>query len=113
MCTGTAPPNVSGLFTVSVQWQINGAEFTNATLEGVNVSNNGSVATLNFSFLNNNHEKDYICLATLNVADVPMARNSSTTYTFMVLSKFSIIVTFIYKPDLLFKSILNQLCISM
>ena len=90
VCTGTAPSNVTGLATVSVQWQLNGAEFTNSTLKGVSVTNSGSMATLNFSSLDNDtHEEDYVCVATLSIMDVPMARDNSTTYTLMTLSKFS------------------------
>ena len=89
MCTGTAPSNVTGLATVSVQWQLGGAELTNSTLEGVSVFNNGSVATLNFSSLDNDtRERNYVCVATLSITNVPMARDSSTTYT---PSKFSIV----------------------
>ena len=90
VCTGTAPSNVTGLSTVSVQWQLGGAELTNSTLEGVSVTNSGSVAILNFSFLDNDtHERDYVCVATLSIIDVSMTRNSSTTYTLMTLSKFN------------------------
>ena len=90
VCTGSAPPNVSGLAIVSVQWQLGGAELTNSTLEGVSVTNSGSMASLNFSSLDNaTHEKDYVCVATLSIIDVPITRNSSTIYTLMTLSKFS------------------------
>ena len=89
VCTGTSPPNVMGLATVSVQWQLNGAEFTDATLEGVCVTNSGSVATLNFSSLDNaTHERNYMCVATLTVTNVPIMRNSSTAYTLITLSNF-------------------------
>ena len=78
-----------GLATVSVQWQLNGAEFTDATLEGVSVTNSGSVVTLNFSSLNNaTHERNYMCVATLTVINVPIMRNSSTTYILITLSNF-------------------------
>ena len=90
VCTGTAPSNVTGLATVSVQWQLGGAELTNSTLEGVSVTNSGSMATLNFSSLDNDtHERDYVCVPTLSITGVPMTRDSSTTYTLMTLSKFS------------------------
>ena len=90
VCTGTAPSNVTGLATVSVQWQLGGAELTNSTLEGVSVTNSGSMASLNFSSLDNaTHERDYVCVANLSITGVPMTRNSSTTYTLMTLSKFS------------------------
>ena len=89
VCTGTAPSNIMGLATVSVQWQLNGAEFTDATLEGVSVTNSGSVVTLNFSSLNNaTHERNYMCVATLTVINVPIMRNSSTTYILITLSNF-------------------------
>ena len=91
MCTGTAPLNVTGLATVSVQWQLNGTEFTNATLKGVSVTNSGSVTTLNFSSLDNvTHERNYMCVATLTVTNVPIMRNSSTIYTLLTLSNFRI-----------------------
>ena len=94
VCTGTAPPNVTVLATVSVQWQLGGAEHTNLTLEGVSVTNSESMATLNFSSLDNDtHERDYVCVATLSITNVPMTRDSSTTYTLMTLSKFNIIMT--------------------
>ena len=90
VCTGTEPPNVTGLSTVSVQWQLGGAELTNSTLEGVSVTKSGSIAILNFSFLDNDtHERHYVCMATLSITNVPMTRNSSTTYTLMTLSKFN------------------------
>ena len=90
VCTGSAPPNVEGLSTVSVQWQLGGAELTNSTLEGVSVTNSGSMATLNFSSLDNDtHERDYVCVATLSITNVPITRDSSTTYTLMTLSKFN------------------------
>ena len=95
VCTGTAPSNVTGLATVSVQWQLGGAELTNSILEGVSVTNSGSMASLNFSSLDNDiHGKDYVCVATLSITNVPMARDSSTTYTLMTLSKFNIAITF-------------------
>ena len=90
VCTGTAPSNVTGLATVSVQWQLGGAELTNSTLKGVSVTNSGSMATLNFSSGENaTHERDYVCVATLSITGVPMTRDSSTTYTLMTLSKFN------------------------
>ena len=90
VCTGTAPANVLDIATVSFQWQLGGTEFTNSTLEGVSVTNSGSMATLNFSSLDNDtHERDYVCVATLSITSVPMIRNSSTTYTLMTLSKFN------------------------
>ena len=93
VCTGTAPSNVTGLATVSVQWQLGGAELTNSTLEGVSViMNSGLMATLNFSSLDNDvHGKDYVCVATLSITNVPMTRDSSTTYTLMTLSKCNIV----------------------
>ena len=91
VCIGSAPPNVFDIATVSVQWRLCGAELTNSTLEGVSVTNSGSMATLNFFSLDNNiHERDYVCVATLSITNVPMTKNSSTTYTLMTLSKFSI-----------------------
>ena len=91
VCIGSAPSNVLDIATVSVQWQLGGAELTNSTLEGVSVTNSGSMATLNFSSLDNDtHERDYVCVATLSITNVPITRNSSTTYTLMTLSKFSI-----------------------
>ena len=90
VCTGTTPSNVTGLATVSVQWQLGGAELTNSTLEGVNVTNSGLMATLNFSSLDNaTHERDYVCVATLSINNVPMTRDNRTTYDLMTLSKFS------------------------
>ena len=89
VCTGSAPPNVTVLATVSVQWQLGDAELTNSTLEGVSVTNyySGSVATLNFSSLDNDtHERDYICVATLSISNVSMTKDNSTTYTLMTLS---------------------------
>ena len=111
VCTGTEPSNVTGLATVSVQWQLGGAELTNSTLEGVSVTNSGSMATLNFSSLDNDtHERDYVCVATLSITNVPMTRDSSTTYTLMTLSKFSIIITFRNsKACVLFEPVFNQL----
>ena len=91
VCTGTAPPNVLDIATVSVQWQLGGTEFTNSTLEGVSVTNSDLMATLNFFSLDNaTHERDYVCIATLSITGVPITRNSSTIYTLMTLSKFSI-----------------------
>ena len=90
VCIGSAPPNVTGLATVSVQWQLGGAELTNSTLEGVSVTNSGSMATLNIPSVDNaTHERDYVCVATLSITGVPMTRDSSTTYTFITLSKFN------------------------
>ena len=90
MCTGSAPPNLTVLATLSVQWQLGGAELTNSTLEGVSVTNSDLMATLIFSSLDNDtHERDYVCVATLSITNVPITRNSSTTYTLMTLSKFS------------------------
>ena len=87
VCTGSAPSNVTVLATVSVQWQLGGALLINSTLEGVSVTNSGSMATLNFSSIENaTHERDYVCVATLSITGVPMTRNSSTTYTLMTLS---------------------------
>ena len=95
MCTGSVPPNISGLATVSVQWQLGGIKLTNSTLEGVIISNSELMATLNFSFLDNDtHERDYLCVATLSITGVPITRNSNTTYTLMTLSKFNIIISF-------------------
>ena len=91
VCTGSTPPNVTGLATVSVQWQLGGAELTNSTLERVGVTNSGSMASLNISSVDNaTHERDYVCVATLSITGVPMTRDRSTTYTLMTLSKFNI-----------------------
>ena len=88
VCTGTAPSNVTGLSTVSVQWQLGGAELTNSTLEGVSVINGGSMATLNFfSFDNAIHEKNYVCVATLSITNVPMTKTANETYRLLSLSK--------------------------
>ena len=89
VCTGLAPSNVTGLATVSVQWQLNGAEFTNSTLEGVSITSSESMAMLNFSSIDNaTHGRSYTCVATLRITDVPMTRNGSTTYLLLTLSKF-------------------------
>ena len=93
VCTASAPSNVTVLATVSVQWQLGGIELTNSTLEGVSVTTSGSMATLNFSSLDNDtHERDYVCVATLSITNVPITRDSSTTYTLMTLSKFNIVM---------------------
>ena len=90
VCIGSAPSNVTSLSTVSVQWKLGGIELTNSTLEGVSVTNSGSMATLNFSSLDNDtHGRDYVCVATLSITDVSMTRNSSNIYNLMTLSKFN------------------------
>ena len=90
VCTGSAPPNVSGLSTVSVQWQLGGAELTNSTLEGVSViMNSGTMATLSFPILNASiHERDdYNCVATLSITGVPTNKTANATYRLLSLSK--------------------------
>ena len=88
VCTGSAPPNVSGLSTVRVQWQLGGAELTNSTHEGVSVTNSGSMATLNFSSLDASiHERDYVCVATLSITNVPITKTVNETYRLLSLSK--------------------------
>ncbi|XP_019851153.1 PREDICTED: uncharacterized protein LOC105312503 [Amphimedon queenslandica] len=88
VCTGTAPANVSSIATVSVQWLLNGTVFTNDTLEGVNVTNSGSMATLSFSSLNaSTHERDdYTCEATLSIPDVLTTKTASIMYNLLTLS---------------------------
>ena len=90
VCTGTAPANVSSIATVSVQWLLDGAVFTNDTLEGVTVTNSGSMATLSFSSLNaSTHERDdYTCEATLSIPDVPTTKTASIMYNLLTLSKY-------------------------
>ena len=89
VCTGTAPANVSSIATVSVQWLLNGTVFTNDTLEGVTVTNSGSMATLSFSSLNaSTHERDdYTCVATLSISDVPTTKTASIIHSLQTLSK--------------------------
>ena len=89
VCTGSAPSNVTGLATVSVQWQLNGTEFTNSTLEGVSITmNSGTMATLFFPSLNASiHETDYVCAATLSITNVPMTKTANETYKLLSLSK--------------------------
>ena len=90
MCTGSAPPNVSGSATVSVQWQLNGIKLTNSTLEGVSITiNSGTMATLLFPFLNASiHERDdYDCVATLSITGVPTTKAANETYRLLSLSK--------------------------
>ena len=89
VCTGTAPANVSSIATVSVQWLLDGTVFTNDTLEGVTVTNRGSMATLSFSSLNaSTHEKDdYTCVATLSISDVPTTKTARATNNLLTLSK--------------------------
>ncbi|XP_019849961.1 PREDICTED: hemicentin-1-like [Amphimedon queenslandica] len=86
-CTGTAPANVSSIATVSVQWVLDSTVFTNDTLEGVTVTNSGSMATLSFSSLNaSTHERDdYTCVATLSISDVPATKTASTTHNLLTL----------------------------
>ena len=87
MCTGAAPANVSSIATVSVQWLLNGTVFTNYTLDEVNVTNNGSMATLSFSSLNaSTHEDDYTCVATLSISGVPTTKTARATNTLQTLS---------------------------
>uniref|UniRef100_A0A1X7SND3 Ig-like domain-containing protein n=1 Tax=Amphimedon queenslandica TaxID=400682 RepID=A0A1X7SND3_AMPQE len=88
VCTGTAPANVSSIATVSVQWLLNGTVFTNDTLEGVTVTNSGSMATLSFSSLNaSTHERDdYTCVATLSIPDVPTTETASATNNLLTLT---------------------------
>uniref|UniRef100_A0A1X7SM97 Ig-like domain-containing protein n=1 Tax=Amphimedon queenslandica TaxID=400682 RepID=A0A1X7SM97_AMPQE len=88
-CTGTAPANVSSIATVSVEWLLDGTVFTNDTLEGVTVTNSGSMATLSFSSLNaSTHERDdYTCVATLSISDVLITKTASTTHNLLTLSK--------------------------
>ena len=90
MCTGTAPANVSSIATVSVQWLLSDTVFTNDTLEGVTVTNSGSMATLSFSFLNaSTHERDdYTCVATLSISDVPTTKTASIMHSLQTLSKY-------------------------
>ena len=89
VCTGTAPANVSSIATVSVQWLLDGTVFTNNTLEGVTVSNSGSMATLSFSSLNaSTHERDdYTCVATLSIPDVPTTKTASIMSSLQTFSK--------------------------
>ena len=89
VCTGAAPANVSSIATVSVQWLLDGAVFTNDTLEGVTVTNSGAMATLSFSSLNaSTHEgDDYTCEATLSIPDVPTTKTASIMYNLLTLSK--------------------------
>ena len=93
VCTGAAPANVSSIATVSVQWLLNGTVFTNDTLEGVTVTNSGSMATLSFSSLNaSTHERDdYTCVATLSIPDVPTTKRASIMYNLLTLSKYTIV----------------------
>uniref|UniRef100_A0A1X7SEA7 Ig-like domain-containing protein n=1 Tax=Amphimedon queenslandica TaxID=400682 RepID=A0A1X7SEA7_AMPQE len=90
VCTGTAPANLSSIIgtTVSVQWLLNGTVFTNDTLEDVNVTNSGSMATLSFSSLNaSTHERDdYTCEATLSIPDVPTTKTASIMYNLKTLT---------------------------
>ena len=88
VCTGSAPSNVTA--TVSVQWQLNGTEFTNSTLEGVSIATNSeTMATLLFPFLNASiHERDdYNCVATLSITGVPTTKTANETYRLLSLSK--------------------------
>ena len=90
VCTGSAPPNVLDIATVSVQWQLNGAELTNSTLEGVSVTmDSGTMATLSFPFLNASiHEGNtYNCAATLSIIGVPTTKTVNKTYRLLSLSK--------------------------
>ena len=90
VCTGSAPPNVLDIATVSVRWQLNGAELTNSTLEGVSViMNSGTMATLSFPILNASiHERDdYNCVATLSITGVPTTKTVNETYRLLSLSK--------------------------
>ena len=91
VCTGTAPANVSSIATVSVQWLLNGTVFTNDTLEGVTVTNSGSMATLSFSSLNaSTHERDdYTCVATLSISDVPTTKTASIMHSLQTLSEYN------------------------
>ena len=90
VCTGTAPANVSSIATVSVQWLLDGTVFTNDTLEGVTVTNSGSMATLSFSSLNaSTHERDdYTCVATLSISNVPTTKTASIMRSLQTLSKY-------------------------
>ena len=91
VCTGSAPANVSSIATVSVQWLLNGTVFTNDTLEGVTVTNSGSMATLSFSSLNaSTHERDdYTCVATLSISNVPTTKTASIMYSLQTLSEYN------------------------
>uniref|UniRef100_A0A1X7SMP3 Ig-like domain-containing protein n=1 Tax=Amphimedon queenslandica TaxID=400682 RepID=A0A1X7SMP3_AMPQE len=62
--------------------------FTNDTLEGVTVTNSGSMATLSFSSLNaSTHERDdYTCVATLSIPDVPTTETASATNNLLTLT---------------------------
>ena len=68
--------------------------FTNDTLEGVTVTNSGSMATLSFSSLNaSTHERDdYTCVATLSISDVPTTKTASTLYSLLTISKYYYII---------------------
>ena len=90
VCTGSAPPNVLNITTVTVQWQLNGTEFTNSTLEGVSITmNSETMATLFFPSLNASiHERDdYNCVATLSITGVPTNKTVNETYRLLSLSK--------------------------
>ena len=90
VCTGSAPPNVLDIATISVRWQLNGAELTNSTLEGVSViMNSGTMATLSFPILNASiHERDdYNCVATLSITGVLKNKAADETYRLLSLSK--------------------------
>ena len=90
VCTGSAPPNVLDIATVSVQWQLNSTEFTNSTLEGISITmNSETMATLLFPSLNASiHERnDYNCVATLSITGVPTTKAANETYRLLSLSK--------------------------
>ena len=90
VCTGSAPPNILDIATVSVQWQLHGAELTNSTLEGASVTmNSGTMAILSFPFLNASihEENNYNCAATLNITGVPTTKTANATYRLLSLSK--------------------------
>ena len=90
VCTGSATSNVLNIATVSVQWQLNGTEFTNSTLEGVSITmNSETMATLFFPSLNASiHERDdYNCVATLSITGVPTTKTVNETYRLLSLSK--------------------------
>ena len=90
VCTGTAPANVSSIASVSVQWLLAGTVFINDTLEGVTVTNSGSMATLSFSSLNaSTHERDdYTCVATLSISDVSTTKTASIMHSLLTLSMY-------------------------
>ena len=66
--------------TVMYEWLINGS---NVFRDGITLSNNNTILTVNS--VNSSDEGSYMCIATLDIAEVPNNTVSTATYSFSTL----------------------------